>query len=351
ILLSYDLSNVVVVYTTVAMGIKYTIVCLFLLPCLDFVVAQANHPWSSWTALDDYVNRTDPNYAWNQVAEYRRERATVYCINMTSQMWKDSSVHSQPLWWHQLIVAIPDNVQYFDSALVYISTGSNTDTDPPPETDWRVNASAAFASEMRGVAAYLKQIPNQPIVFTADETQTRRWEDRIIGWTWRRFVMEENGTDPEILLRMPMIKAVVRAFDTVASFTNQQDNRFNIDKFIPAGESKRGWTTWMVGAVDRRVVGIAPMVLSFMNFKPMLQKYWRSLGGWTFAFNSYWREGLTTQIGAPLMDRMADHIDPYSYRDRLNMPIFYMAAGGDEFFPPDDTNLFWDELKNPKMVT
>jgi len=36
----------------------------------------------------------------------------------------------------------------------------------------------------------------------------KRKEDDIIAWTWKMFV-EGNGTDPEILLRMPMTKVWV----------------------------------------------------------------------------------------------------------------------------------------------
>ena len=40
-----------------------------------------------------------------------------------------------------------------------------------------------------------------------------------------------------------MTKAVVRAMDTVQDFSK---NKFNIEikKFMTAGKSKRGWTTW-----------------------------------------------------------------------------------------------------------
>ena len=33
----------------------------------------------------------------------------------------------------------------------------------------------------------------------------RRTEDAIVAWTWKSFI-ENNGTDPEILLRLPMTK-------------------------------------------------------------------------------------------------------------------------------------------------
>ena len=38
--------------------------------------------------------------------------------------------------------------------------------------------------------------------------QERRYEDGIIAWTWKSFI-DNNGSDPEILLRMPMTKVCV----------------------------------------------------------------------------------------------------------------------------------------------
>lgn len=78
-----------------------------------------------------------------------------------------------------------------------------------------------LALESGSVVVELGQIPNQPIVFKVlfhlifsefflfykktDPTQKSRSEDEIIAWTWRTFI-ESNGSDPYILLRMPMTK-------------------------------------------------------------------------------------------------------------------------------------------------
>ena len=33
------------------------------------------------------------------------------------------------------------------------------------------------------------------------------------------------------------------------------------------GASKRGWTTWTIGAVDKRVKAMAPLVLDCLNMR------------------------------------------------------------------------------------
>ena len=46
------------------------------------------------------------------------------------------------------------------------------------------------------------------------------------------------------------------------------EKNVNLDYFSVAGASKRGWTTWLVGAVDtKRVVAIVPIVLDAIHFQ------------------------------------------------------------------------------------
>jgi PhoPQ-activated pathogenicity-related protein len=91
------------------------------------------------------------------------------------------------------------------------------------------------------VAVELQQIPNQPIIFKADPSHAARSEDDIIAWVWRIFI-ETNGSDPHILLRLPMTKAAVRAMDATEQFLRQQEVQVP-EKWIVAGGSKRGWTS------------------------------------------------------------------------------------------------------------
>jgi PhoPQ-activated pathogenicity-related protein len=59
----------------------------------------------------------------------------------------------------------------------------------------------------------------------------------------KRKTFIDNPDDPSILLRLPMTKAAVKAMDTVTDFT-QKRGYASIKKFMVAGASKRGWTTW-----------------------------------------------------------------------------------------------------------
>jgi PhoPQ-activated pathogenicity-related protein len=56
------------------------------------------------------------------------------------------------------------------------------------------------------------------------------------------------------------VQAAVRAMDCTTEFMRKL-TRIGPAKYIVAGASKRGWTTWTTGAVDKRVIGIIPIVM------------------------------------------------------------------------------------------
>jgi hypothetical protein len=43
-------------------------------------------------------------------------------------------------------------------------------------------------------------------------------------------------------------------------------------------------------------------------------------------------------------------VDPYEYRDRLTLPKLIMNAGNDQFFVPDSSKFYWDDLEGPKWI-
>ena len=43
--------------------------------------------------------------------------------------------------------------------------------------------------------------------------------------------------------------------------TANTGGKLKIEKFVVSGGSKRGWTTWLVGIVDPRVMAIVPVVI------------------------------------------------------------------------------------------
>lgn len=81
-----------------------------------------------------------------------------------------------------------------------------------------------------------------------------------------------------------MVKASIRAMDATKEFMDKELPQLgtSLDYFAVSGASKRGWTTWLVGAVDpTRVMAIAPVVLDAINFVAVEHHEYRSYGGKT----------------------------------------------------------------------
>lgn len=111
---------------------------------------------------------------------------------------------------------------------MYIDGGNNGGAPP-----MNIDSLASTASVYSGaILAELYQIPNQPLVFYNDGIP--RKEDGIIAFTWAQFL--KNTSNPNILARLPMTKAAVRAMDTVQSFVSEQlPNLTPIQKFVVFG--------------------------------------------------------------------------------------------------------------------
>ncbi|UJR29021.1 hypothetical protein I4U23_010238 [Adineta vaga] len=291
------------------------------------------------TPLDDYVNTPDGAFGWKRIKTYPQSLYTVYVLNMTSQQWFDSSFSTQPIWWHYLTITVPKVIRRSKTAFLLIDGGSNKDSPPTG------SSLASLAGLSGSIVATVRQIPNQSIRFLSDPTNSFRSEDSLIGWTWRRYI-ETNGSDPRVLLRFPMTKAVVRAMDAVEQFL--QEEKLPVpEEFVLGGASKRGWTTWTSAAVDnKRVVAAVPIVMDLLNLKPNMMSHYRSLGGWTFAFNDYHAQNITRYMDNPSFDKLAQMVDPYAYFDRYSkMKIFQIQGAGDEFFLPDSEDYFWNDLQ------
>jgi PhoPQ-activated pathogenicity-related protein len=144
-------------------------------------------------------------------------------------------------------------------------------------------------------------------------------------------------------MRLPMTKAAVRAMDTVTAFCKSEaGGRVDVEKFVVAGGSKRGWTTWTTAAVEalngNRVAGIVPFVIDLLNVEPSFQHHWRAYGFWAPAIGDYDKRGLMDWTGTK------------QYRDRLTLPKYIVNAAGDQFFLPDSSQFYYDKLKGEKYL-
>jgi PhoPQ-activated pathogenicity-related protein len=293
------------------------------------------------TALDDYVARPDPAYSWKLVKTIPGDHCTTYVLDLKSQSWRMVPEVDRALWQHWLVIVKPDQVQH-DTAFLRIGGGRNGSAAPEQPNP----QSVLLARSTNTVVADLGMVPNQPLVFNQDGKP--RNEDDLIAYCQIKYM--ETG-DATWLPRLPMVKSAVRAMDAVTAFlAGDQGGKTTIKKFVVSGGSKRGWTTWLTGAVDSRVSAIIPIVIDVVNVRACKMNHFAAYGFWAPAVGDYTRHKVHERFDTPQYADLLKIVDPYSYRDRLTLPKFIVNASGDQYFPPDSSRFYFDDLQGVKYL-
>ena len=321
-------------------------------------------PNGKTTALDAYMANGDQTYSWN----YNGTKMTgvmptisgwtAYQVILTSQTWlTPQEAGSCSHWEHDLLIFIPDNLDdTLEQATLFITEG----LDPPTtknDKEQNILLGSAMAAGTKAVTAVLFQVPNQYCTFPGDPKQKKREEDAVIAFTWRTFIDLKRKNDTRAdqwPVRLPMVKAAVRAMDATQDFVSKCEKCVKrprkIDNFITMGASKRGWTTWLTGAVDKRVVAMAPIVMDAANQHQLFHRWYQNFGGWSFAVHDYTDEDLMAELDSPEFTDLLTIIDPFSYKDRLTMPKLVISATGDEFFQVMDDHYWFKEMPGNNLL-
>jgi PhoPQ-activated pathogenicity-related protein len=293
------------------------------------------------SVLDRYVAAPDTNFTFRLLETKQTPAGKMHVLEMVSQAWLTTNEVNHPLWRHWLSLAVPNEVTA-RTALLFITGGSN-EKGPPKSIDGTL---AQIAVETKSVVAELRNVPNQPLIFLGDGQ--KRSEDDLIGYTWDKFLRTGDARWPA---RLPMTKAAVRAMDAVTAFcATPEGGGAKVERFVVAGASKRGWTTWTTAAVDRRVVAIAPIVIDVLNVDPSMRHHYAAYGFWAPAVHDYVEHDVMSHVGTPQFAALMQIEDPYSYRQRFTMPKLILCATGDQFFLPDSSQYYFDELPGPKCL-
>ena len=292
------------------------------------------------SVLDEYVKYPDPTYSYKMISNEKLDGYSLVLINMNSLTWLTEDIVDRTLWQHQLVTIVPDDLTH-KNALMWIGGGSNNSGKKEKGSQMLVDIALATQS----IVSEVRMIPNQGLRFS-DESDPRyqergRKEDEMIAYAWDKFLSTE---DPNWLPRLPMTKAVVRAMDTV------QTEFPDIKGFVVAGKSKRGWTAWTTAAVDPRVVAVAPLVIDIPNVVKSMQHHYDVYGYWSDAIHDYEDMGILDRLQSKEFKRMMKIVDPYSYFNRLIMPKFIVNSTGDQFFLPDSSQFYFNDLKKEKYL-
>ncbi|MCB1155477.1 PhoPQ-activated pathogenicity-like protein PqaA type, partial [bacterium] len=296
------------------------------------------------TPLDKYVHTPDPVFEYTVVDTIPGEGFSTYVVRMVSQRWLTEAEVKDPVWWHWLTIVAPDNVQY-GKGMLFIGGGSRTREQPTKPDE----ITAQIALTTQSVVASLHNVPNQPMEFVGDDYGPRV-EDELISYGWRKF-LEGGGKEEDAiwLARLPMTKSAVRAMDVIEELSEPLFGR-KVDQFVVAGGSKRGWTTWTTAAVDDRVAAMAPIVIDLLNIVPSFEHHWQAYGFWAPAVGDYVREGVMDWMGTKEFNALLALTEPYSFRDRYDMPKLLLNATGDQFFLPDSWQFYWNDLQGEKNL-
>jgi PhoPQ-activated pathogenicity-related protein len=150
-------------------------------------------------------------------------------------------------------------------------------------------------------------------------------------------------------LLFPMVKSVVKAMDVLQAFGKQEWGE-PMGKFIVAGASKRGWTTWLTAAIDQRIGAIAPIVIDTLNMRAQLPRQLKAFGAYSARLQPYTSRGLVPIPESPEGQRLLSMVDPWAYRDRLTLPKLIINGTNDFYWATDALNLYWNELLDKKWV-
>jgi PhoPQ-activated pathogenicity-related protein len=307
--------------------------------------AQKASPQTAQTALDRYIAQPDSVYGWKLVNTFEGAGYRGYVLELTSQTWRSEKDVDRPVWKHWLTIVKPEKVTS-NKALLFIGGGNNNNPAPTKAAD----RTAKVAVETGTVVADLGMVPNQPLFFT-DSKDKGRSEDDLIAYTR---VKHFSTKDDFWLVRLAMVKSGVRAMDAIQEFLRSDaGGKISVNQFVVAGGSKRGWTTWLVGTVDKRVVAIMPMVIDALNSEAITRHHFEAYGFFSPSLKDYVNHGLFPhKIGTPEYQAVLKIEDAYHYRhrDALKMPKFMINAAGDEFFLPDNSQFYYGDLPEEKHI-
>jgi PhoPQ-activated pathogenicity-related protein len=276
-------------------------------------------------ALAEYVQRADDSFTWKQLEQRQVQGVTAVRLECTSQTWRGH------VWQHQLLIVRPPEIRNPDLACLEISGDG--------EVDRSFNSLRTIATRAGAIAACINKVPNQPLY-------GNRREDALIAYTFDQYLKTGDTTWP---LLFPMVKSAVRGMDAVQALARKEFHQ-DLQRFVLSGASKRGWTTWLSGAVDPRVQAIAPRVIDMLNMKAQTQWAQKVYGAQSDRIRPYTELHLVERMDDPRMVELRRWVDPYSYRARYKMPKLLLLGTNDPYWVVDSLRNYWDDLPEPKLI-
>jgi len=279
---------------------------------------------SNGDILREYGAKEDSHYAFRIESRDHFLGSEVLQVGLQSQKWKGI------IWKHRLKLLVPETMNEDSHALLFI-TGSGTGVE-------ELTFCKLIADSLKLPCAILHDVPNQPLF-------NDLYEDEIIAYTFSKFMETRDGEWP---LLVPMVKAAKKALDVIEELFEQSFQKPR--GFIVTGASKRGWTTWLLSAIDKRVKGIAPLVFDNLNFAAQMRHQLECYGAYSEQISDYTRLRLQEKLQTEIGQSLVDIVDPYSYRDSIPVPKLIVNGTNDRYWTIDSLNLYYSGLRGRNHV-
>lgn len=265
-------------------------------------------------ALDRYIA------AHPMVASTRRPGV----LMLTSQKWRGKD------WNHDITQASPRKLAHKGIAILAVTGGVLNQKD----MNW-----AKRIADKAGVPVFnLFDVPNQPI--------WDKWEDDLVAHSFAEYLKSGDESWP---LLFPMANSAIRAMDAIQKESAKLPNP--IKKFVITGESKRGWTTWLLGTVqDKRIAGIAPFIYDNLNIPAQLGHQQEIWGHFSPMYQAYKNQGLLDILETDPGKRLVAMVDPFSRIELLKVPVLNVIGSNDPFWAIDASGLYWGKISDPKLA-
>lgn len=287
---------------------------------------------------------------YNLINKQKLPKVELRHYELISQNWpeKKSALSN---WQHKVDIYIPEN-PLTQRAVVVINNGINRNIEGKPPgmpSDMGQQSLASIARMTRTIVVSVSNIPNQYLSLAGDNTL--RKEDDAVAYSWSLF-LQDPVKNAKVPLHIPMAAAVSQAM----SLAERELADWKIDRFVVSGLSKRGWTSWLTLISDPRVDAIAPFVFDLPGIRPALTHMYRSYGNnWPAAFYPYYMQNIDTQIASSRFTQLLTIIDPLHYKNtiyqnRLTVPKYIINASGDDFYVPDNTRFYYEQLAGEKSL-
>jgi len=275
--------------------------------------------------LSSYVARPQPEYGWTKSGEAQVGAVKVVTLKVRSQVWRGLP------WDHTVQIYVPAAMKHPKTALLLITGGE------PGITETALGAT--LAPRLEAPLAVVYNTPNQPLF-------DGKKEDDLIAHTFEEYLKSGDSSWP---LLFPMVRGATAAMDAIQDYS-KKELPAPVEGFVVTGASKRGWTTWLTAAADKRVTGIAPMVFDNLNFNAQMPRQLELWGKYSEQIDDYSRRGLQQKMSSREGKQLVSMVDPWYYRKQLKMPKLIINGANDRYWSTDSTRIYWDELKGEKSL-